>query len=137
MSLSKENKLKLRQTVDVLIKKLEELSSTPVDFIALDLIEVAIGLIERQLEMNIEFISEDSQEEPADFLFIEGEDNDIELAPHHMKSLEDVAYTETNDNQNMATNEEPFAFLDETDDTPSPDELNDWWGIDYIERDNK
>jgi len=135
MSLNSEYRAKLEQAISRLRRTILSLEGTPVDFAAIDLIDVAIGLLERQLDMDIEFIFEDEEvdEEVEDgFLFLEeSSDGNVEFAPQKMKPIEDIKFAD-NDCDEELMSDANFSFLDESDtDIITPDELQDWFNLDF------
>ncbi len=108
MSLNKEHKDKLNKSCLVLLKIIRELQDVPLDPRVLDLFEIAGSLIEQQIEMNIVFEVLDSDDMDDDVIFFaESEDEQDEL-------LNKVVHVK---------------FDNENEDTPSKEELEEWFEL--------
>ncbi len=136
MSLNNEYKNKLMHAISQLVQTIDSLENVPVDAAAIDMIDVAMGLIERQLAMDVEFIPEDEDEE-LEFLpatEYDGSSNqalDI-YAPQAQEDMNNSAHADDEFNSGISLKDANFSFLDESDDDiPSADELADWFKIDF------
>jgi replicative superfamily II helicase len=136
MSLNKKNKADISRAIKRLSHIILALEKSHGDFAATELLEVAIGLLERQIEMDIEFIIEDDDSlDNNRFLYLEeGEaSSDFMLTPKTLKPLEELRYINSEDNEPLDLSDVNFAFLDESDNEniPTANELNEWFNLDY------
>lgn len=136
MSLDNKTKIKLEKAISRLRRTMLSLENSPVDPAVLDLIDLSMGMLERQLEMDIEFISEDTDDitnDDSDLLFLVDEAPEHhELAP--MKPAEEVHYADAED-EYFDDGASSFYFLEENpdNDIPTPDELEEWYNLDSPE----
>lgn len=104
MSLTQEHKEKINKIISMLSAMVEESEGIPIDYRVLDMLEIAISLLEQQVQMDIVFercdLDEDA-EDGTEFCFLNNKD------------LEEEKDTGA------------FKFLEEND-LPSPDELENW-----------
>lgn len=118
MSLSSKDKEEIMNVIALLSDVMEDLEKLPVDFVAIDALEMCIALLERQIDMDIEFIEQ--KEELTD---------DEQQAAILAKLLLEEMKAETPAEDLM--HEPPFLFLedgaDANDNLPSADELKKWF----------
>jgi|SRR5690606_21921601 len=116
MALSPKDKEEIMNVIALLSDVVEDLDKLPIDFVASDALEMCIGLLERQVDMDIEFIK---QEEEAS----EDEQQAAMLAKLILEEMN--AESEGED----LLKEPPFLFLEDgsEDDLPSADDLKRWF----------
>lgn len=137
MSLDKDHKALLEQAIHKLKKTLDMLERAPTDPAALDTIDIAMGLLERQLEMNIEFVGEDpdfidNDDEEETQLFLVDDTDNFELAPQKLNPLEEEMLMEEASfaDQYEPVSEAQFLFFEnEESNVPSADELEAWFNM--------
>ena len=134
MSLNKKNKADIKRAIKRLVHIVEALENNRGDFAATELLEVAIGLLERQIDMDIEFILEDDESLDGNrFLYLEEGAADFTVTPKSLKPLEELKYINSEDQAPLDFSDANFAFLDESDseNVPTADELSEWFNLDY------
>lgn len=126
MGLSGKDRELINESLDTLKRMTEELEDARADFRAIDAIDIAMSLLEQQLEEDVEYIIA-RDERPG-----HEDDNMVHAHIDNEESEADVEIIEPASLDNL-----DFKFLDPTAEyIPSPDELESWFAIDYPEEDN-
>ena len=137
MSLSQEQKAHLLKGVSRLTKTLNSLVDAPVDPAVLDLIDTAIGLLERQIDMNIEFIMEggalELSEEGNSFLFLQEDGGEEDYSANLFSPVDEDEPLEFVYDDELDNFDIDFELPEEEDDSPSAEDLQRWFNLPFPE----
>ncbi len=139
MGLSGKDKETLSEIIDALKEMTEGLEEAKGDYRAIDAIDIALSLLEQQLEEDIEYIIA-RDERPTQSDDVDDDDSDDEpdveeLIAAHATMADDESEVEIKEIEPASLENLDFKFLT-VDAIPSPDELESWFNLDSPEEDN-
>lgn len=134
MSLNKKTQAAIKKTIKTLESLLNNMHGHHVDYAAMELLEMSISLLERQLDMQVEYILEigEEEEEEPQFLFLsENAYDDAQNSSQNlMRPLGELKFSEDSGDFSPLSKAE-YEFLDEDDDIEvmSAEELEELFNL--------
>lgn len=136
MGLSGKDKETIGEIIEGLKEATEALEDARADFRAIDAIDIALSLLEQQLEEDVEFIMTSDERPDVEETFESSDDNDSdEVVPVAAFSDDGEDEVEVENIEPVSLENLDFKFLT-VEHIPSVDELESWFNMDSPEEDN-